>query len=50
MKKRIALVYGGASKEHDVSVKGYGYMRALLRDTEYEILPVYIWFPFGSVP
>ncbi|MBQ7343606.1 MAG: D-alanine--D-alanine ligase [Clostridia bacterium] len=42
MKKRIALVYGGASKEHDVSVKGYGYMRTLLSDTEYEILPVYI--------
>jgi D-alanine--D-alanine ligase len=42
MKKRIALVYGGASKEHDVSVKGYDYMKALLCDTEYEILPVYI--------
>jgi len=47
MKKRIALVYGGASKEHDVSVKGYGYMRALLRDTEYEILPVYIGIDGG---
>ena len=42
MKKRIALLYGGASKEHDVSVAGYEYLSALLYDTEYEILPVYI--------
>ena len=42
MKKRIALVYGGASKEHDVSVMGYEYLSVLLSDTEYEILPVYV--------
>ena len=42
MKARIALLYGGASEEHDVSVLGCEYMKELLRDTEYEILPVYI--------
>ena len=42
MTKRIALLYGGASSEHDVSVMGYEYVSELLRDTEYEIVPVYI--------
>ena len=41
-RKRIALLYGGASNEHDVSVMGYEYMIELISDTEYEILPVYI--------
>ena len=48
MKKRIALLYGGASKEHDVSVAGYEYLSALLCDTEYEILPVYIYIWFEN--
>ena len=42
MKKRIALLYGGASSEHEVSLMGYEYVSRLLFDTEYEILPVYI--------
>ena len=42
MKKRIALLYGGADGEHDVSVMGYEYVSELLKNTSYEILPVYI--------
>jgi D-alanine-D-alanine ligase len=42
MKKRIALLYGGADSEHDVSVMGYEYVRSLLNESDYEILPVYI--------
>ena len=42
MKPRIALLYGGASKEHDVSVMGYDYVSKLLDTEKYEILPVYI--------
>lgn len=53
MKKRIALLYGGASSEHEVSVAGYQYVSELLGDTKYEILPVYIsragdWFIGGE--
>lgn len=40
MKKRIALLYGGAPSEHEVSLMGYEYVSALLEDSEYEILPV----------
>ena len=42
MKKRIALLYGGADSEHDVSVMGYKYVNSLLNDCPYEILPIYI--------
>lgn len=42
MKKRIALLYGGASSEHDVSVMGYKYVKELLTDTDYDLLPVYV--------
>lgn len=54
MKKRIALLYGGAGSEHDVSLLGYEYVAQLLQGTDYEILPVYIspegkWFlDFGG--
>ena len=41
-RKRIALLYGGASNEHDVSLMGYEYVSELLSDTEYDVLPVYI--------
>lgn len=49
MKKRIALLYGGVSSEHEVSLMGYEYVSELLKETEYDILPVYIdksgdWF------
>ena len=42
MNKRIALLYGGADGEHEVSVTGYNYVSELLRDTDYDILPVYV--------
>ncbi len=42
MKARIALLFGGASSEREVSLMGYEYMMTLLKDTEYEILPVHI--------
>ena len=42
MNKRIALLYGGADSEHDVSYMGYEYVSELLNDSKYEILPVYI--------
>ncbi len=49
MKKRIALIYGGTSSEHNVSIRGYEYIKELLKDSDYEILSVYIdragdWF------
>lgn len=49
MKQRIALLYGGASSEHEVSLSGYKYVSELLKESKYEILPVYIsragdWF------
>ena len=42
MKARIALLFGGADAEHEVSLMGYGYVKQLLGKTDYEILPVYI--------
>ena len=42
MNKRVALLYGGASKEHAVSLMGYEYMSSLLKQTNYDIIPVYI--------
>lgn len=42
MKKQILLLYGGRSSEHDVSVMGYEYVKALLDNTEYDVTPVYI--------
>ena len=49
MAKRIALLFGGASSEHDVSIMGYEYVSRLLKNTEYDVLPVYVaksgdWF------
>ena len=41
MKRRIALLYGGAGSEHDVSVSGYKYMAELLKN-ECDLIPVYI--------
>lgn len=42
MKKRIALLYGGTDSEHDVSLLGYEYILELLKDSPYDILPVYV--------
>ena len=42
MRKRIALLYGGASSEHAVSVMGYDYVRRLIDTKKYDTLPVYI--------
>ena len=42
MNKRVALLYGGASTEHAVSLMGYEYMSSLLKQTNYDIIPVYI--------
>ena len=42
MQKRILLLYGGASSEHEVSLMGYEYVSSLLKNTEYDILPVYV--------
>ena len=54
MKQRIALLYGGASSEHDVSLSGFKYVSKLLKETKYEILPIHIsragdWFVSGEV-
>lgn len=38
----VAILYGGASREHDVSVMGYEYVKELLTDTGYTLLPIYI--------
>ena len=42
MKKKIALLYGGASSEHAVSVMGYDYVKGLIDSKKYDTLPVYI--------
>ena len=42
MKKNIALIYGGASEEHDVSLRGYPYVRQLLEKNNYNVIPLYI--------
>lgn len=42
MNRRILLLYGGKSSEHEVSVMGYRYISSLLKDTQYDVLPVYI--------
>lgn len=42
MKQRIALLFGGASSEHEVSLSGFKYVSELLKETKYEILPIYI--------
>ena len=42
MKARIALIYGGSGSEHEVSVMGYRYVTELLKNSDYEILPVYV--------
>lgn len=49
MTRRIALLYGGASSEHDVSVMGYEYVSRLLANAEYDVLLIYVskggdWF------
>ena len=53
MKKRILLLYGGESSEHEVSLMGYKYVSSLLQNTEYEMLDVYIsrageWYVGGE--
>ena len=53
MKKRILLLYGGQSSEHEVSLMGYKYVSSLLKNTEYDILPTYIsrageWYVGGE--
>ena len=42
MKARIALLFGGDSAEHDVSVMGYGYVKKLLDGKKFDVLPVYV--------
>lgn len=42
MKKRIALIYGGASEEHNVSLMGYEYVSELLMANGYDVISVYI--------
>ena len=53
MKQRIALLFGGASSEHAVSLSGFKYVSELLKETKYEILPIHIsragdWFIGGE--
>ena len=53
MKQRIALLFGGASSEHAVSLSGFKYVSELLKETKYEILPIHIsragdWFVGGE--
>ena len=53
MKKRILLLFGGETSEHNVSVMGYEYVSSLLRNTEYDILPTYVshsgeWYLGGA--
>ena len=40
--KRIALLYGGESEEHDVSIMGHKYMLGLLENVGYDVISVYI--------
>ena len=52
-KKRVALIYGGVGKEHDVSVMSAEYLRELIDPDEYELLPIFIdkngkWYLTGN--
>lgn len=42
MKYKVALIYGGASVEHDVSVMGYEYMSSLIYDAGYDTVPILV--------
>lgn len=42
MKKRVALLYGGISSEHEVSRLGYEYVKELIDRSDYELLPIYV--------
>ena len=42
MKKRIAVLYGGAGAEHDVSVRGYQNIQKIIDKEKYELLSVFI--------
>lgn len=42
MNKTVALIYGGAGREHDVSVDGYAYVKSLLDKRAYTVFSVYI--------
>lgn len=42
MKTKVALIWGGGGKEHDVSCMGYPYVRALLIKGGYNVISVYI--------
>ena len=41
-KRKIALLYGGKSAEHEVSVNGYAYVKTLLEKNGDEVISVYI--------
>lgn len=41
-RKRIALIYGGAGREHSVSVDGAEFVRGIIDRERYEVLPVFI--------
>ena len=42
MKKKVMLLFGGRSSEHDVSLMGYEYVADLLGDATFDLIPVYI--------
>ncbi|NPV09311.1 MAG: D-alanine--D-alanine ligase [Anaerolineae bacterium] len=52
--KRIAVVYGGVSGEHEVSIRSAQSVMAALRQAGYEVVPVYIGkdgiWRLGGVP
>ncbi len=42
MNNKVAILYGGKGKEHDVSLMGFSYMEGLVRECGFAPLPVYI--------
>ncbi len=42
MNNKIAILYGGRGKEHDVSLMGFSYMQELVKECGFVPLPVYI--------
>lgn len=42
MKYNVALIYGGASVEHEVSLMGYEYMSSLIYEAGYDVIPILV--------
>ena len=42
MKKKIAIIFGGQSTEHEISIISAQFIKENINTTKYEIFPIYI--------